>query len=540
MIAKNREVVILALLIVLAFGVRIYKVTFSPEGLYIDETSIGYNAYSLLTTGKDEHGVSWPLFFEAFGEWKLPVYIYAVWLTQIFLGPSDLSVRLPAVLFGSFSVVLMYLWVKEFLNRTSLDRNVATLTSQRKRNFLFFKEACHQTDPDLKNKTVNLTPAFLAGFLLAISPWHYQFTHTGFEASAAIFFILLGLWLFFRAINYKTGLTLNFSILAFISALYSYNSARIVVPGLLFLLVILFYRSFKFWEWLKAALIFLLTSWPFMLFSISPAGWVRARQASIFFSNTSNPMAVFLINYWQNISPMTLFFRGEPTIAHLTIYRWGLMYLVELPLFFLGLINLLWRRNRLTACILGFTIIGFIPPAIGNLSPHALRGSLVIPAVIFISVWGFTVLQKNIKHQTGVLAIYIIILWFSLFNFLNTYHNYYTVHAGWDWQIGIKRATKQIKKLQNTVSDIYINNRNWGATTIAFLWYLQFPPIELHNAADKNNLGKYHFEAKTSSAIPSNSVYVGAEAYFANDPQFKLVDTIYYPDGAVAFYIWGN
>ena len=44
----------------------------SPPGLYVDEASIGYNAWTMARFGVDEHGIHVPLFFEAFGEYKNP------------------------------------------------------------------------------------------------------------------------------------------------------------------------------------------------------------------------------------------------------------------------------------------------------------------------------------------------------------------------------------------------------------------------------------------------------------------------------------
>src|SRR3989344_4109744 len=100
----QRITLVLVGVVILGFAIRLYKITSSPAGIYIDEASIGYNAYSLITTGKDEHGQFLPLWFYAFGEYKLPVYIYLVAYTQIFLGPTDLSVRLPAVILGSLTI----------------------------------------------------------------------------------------------------------------------------------------------------------------------------------------------------------------------------------------------------------------------------------------------------------------------------------------------------------------------------------------------------------------------------------------------------
>ena len=47
-----------------------------PMGFYVDESSIGYNAHLIALSGVDEHGVRWPLYFQAFGEYKNPLYIY--------------------------------------------------------------------------------------------------------------------------------------------------------------------------------------------------------------------------------------------------------------------------------------------------------------------------------------------------------------------------------------------------------------------------------------------------------------------------------
>ena len=149
----------------LGFLIRVYKITDSPPALYVDETSIGFNAYSIVTTGRDEHGVKLPLFFEAFGEYKLPVYIYLVAAVQLILGPTDLSVRLPAVIFGTLTVTLTYFLAKEIFSRS-------------------------------KNYLVKEWAPAVAGLMMAVSPWHFLFSRPGFEASVAVFLFILGLTLF--------------------------------------------------------------------------------------------------------------------------------------------------------------------------------------------------------------------------------------------------------------------------------------------------------------------------------------------------------
>ena len=69
--------VALVLVVLLGFVLRFYKVVLDPPSLNWDEVSIGYNAYSILKTGRDEWGKFMPVHFKAYGEYKLPVQIYS-------------------------------------------------------------------------------------------------------------------------------------------------------------------------------------------------------------------------------------------------------------------------------------------------------------------------------------------------------------------------------------------------------------------------------------------------------------------------------
>ena len=60
----NRYIFTLLLAIV-ALGaiLRFYDLASNPPGFYTDEASIGFNAYTILTSAQDEHGAFFPLFF---------------------------------------------------------------------------------------------------------------------------------------------------------------------------------------------------------------------------------------------------------------------------------------------------------------------------------------------------------------------------------------------------------------------------------------------------------------------------------------------
>ena len=86
------------LLALVAFAVLVLVVQYTgltdrPTGFYLDESSFAWNAWSLVTTGADEHGRSWPLFFESFGDWKTAPYIYLLAAVFAITGPSILAAR---------------------------------------------------------------------------------------------------------------------------------------------------------------------------------------------------------------------------------------------------------------------------------------------------------------------------------------------------------------------------------------------------------------------------------------------------------------
>ena len=103
------------LILIVAFFLitRLYKITEIPGSVYWDEASIGYNAYSILETGKDEWGKVSPFHFKAFGEFKLPVYIYLLVPFIKIFGLNEFSVRFPGVLFSLGVIIFTFLLGKK-------------------------------------------------------------------------------------------------------------------------------------------------------------------------------------------------------------------------------------------------------------------------------------------------------------------------------------------------------------------------------------------------------------------------------------------
>src|SRR3989344_4727435 len=172
-------------ILLLAAFLRFYKLGQVPSGFVNDEAAFGYNAYSILKTGRDEFGQFLPVIFHSFGEGKLPGYIYLTIPSVLIFCLNEFAVRLPSALFGTLTVWLIY----ELVKKTGKD----------------------------------ITWALLAALVLATLPWHIHFSRAAFEANVALFFVTLGTWLWFKKRR-------SLSLASFIVSLFTYNAARLFVP----------------------------------------------------------------------------------------------------------------------------------------------------------------------------------------------------------------------------------------------------------------------------------------------------------------------
>jgi 4-amino-4-deoxy-L-arabinose transferase-like glycosyltransferase len=306
--------------------------TANPPSLYWDEASIGYNAYSILKTGQDEWGTSYPLNFRAFGEFKLPVYIYTVAVFEFILGPTELAVRLPAVLFSLVSVFLTFL-----IGRKIYD-----------------------------NKIVGL----VAAFVVTIIPWWFLISRVGYEANSGLMFYLLGVYLWLHTKKWRFGLFA--AVISFGLSLYSYNSFRIVTPLTITFLLL----TSRPWEgnirekWralLLSGILMALILIPVIKFTLTENS--RFQTVGIFNQPSSQIVKAFTLNYLSHLSPDFLLISGDKNLRSHIGYG-GSLYWPLLPLLVIG-IYASWKNKIYLPLVL--VLIGIIPAAITKESPHVLR-----------------------------------------------------------------------------------------------------------------------------------------------------------------------
>ena len=151
---------ILLFLVSVSFFARIFYLGGVPPGLSNDEADIGYDAYSLLLTGKDQWGVKFPITFKGFGDYRLPVYTYAVVPFVKIFGLNATAVRLPSAI-SAIGIILATFFLGKIL---------------------FGKRA-----------------GLFAAFFAAFAPWVFGMTRVGIESPMATALFLFGLILFLRS-----------------------------------------------------------------------------------------------------------------------------------------------------------------------------------------------------------------------------------------------------------------------------------------------------------------------------------------------------
>ncbi|MEX2028034.1 MAG: glycosyltransferase family 39 protein [Candidatus Curtissbacteria bacterium] len=464
---------LLLCVLLLAACLRFYKLDSYPVSLSWDEAAIGYNAFSIAKTGQDEYGEKFPLLFQSFNDWKLPGYIYVDAVFVKTFGLSEFWVRFPSALFGTIAVLLTFL-----LFRKILDEKVG----------------------------------LAAAFLMAISPWHLQFSRAAFESNAALTIILLGLTLLFYGFQRKSFAVLSVPVLTL--SLYFYYSPRIFVPLILLFVLILYKKeiSKNYKYYLLGAAIAVLVAVPIVTKIISPQGLKRVQEVSLFSdvsiiqpyvaakSINSNPLSMIFLNrriplafeslhsYFAHLSPGFLFFGDDPNPRHRTIYH-GNLYLIEIPLLAWGLwILLKQKENKPKWLLIAWLLLAPIPAAFAREFPHGLRALLMVPAVVTLSGIGL-VAALRLRFAKLVIAL---VFTLSIVNYLFNYYVIYPQTNSRAWAYGYKQAIQQSQSLENSHDKIIFSGNYWKP----YIFYLFYSAIDPHfyiREGTQEKVGKYQF-----------------------------------------------
>lgn len=533
--------ILLFVIIAIAVFLRFYQLSSNPPSLTWDEAAWGYNAYSLGLDGKDEFGKFLPItYLESFGDFKPPVYAYLSVLPVKLFGLTEFSTRFASAFFGILTIIFTFLLVKKIFPSFDSKFQIAT--------------------------------ALLSAFLLAISPWHILLSRAAFEANVATFFIVCGVYLFLSALENNRWM-LVLSLFSFVVSMYTFNTARIVVPLLLFGLIVANWKFLLFKMKFQVVISILISGFlflPLFLFLLTPQARLRFKEVNIFsdisvinrtnqeIQNDGNSTlskllhnrrfvygVEYLRHYFDNLNPQFLFIKGDGN-PKFSIQDVGQLYIWEIPFFLVG-IFLLFRKREGNWWILPYWLfIGIIPAASARETPHALRIETIIPTMQILTAYGLYYVISNTKFRIlkfGIKNVLIVgVFVAAIFNFLYFYHNYFVHYPrefSGEWQYGYKDAVSFMEE-KSSFYDRIVVTESLGRPYIYTLFYTKYSPEKFRQEAviEREALGFVHVKKYSKFVFAKNvsmevkkdikSLYIDTPDAVPNDAhiveKFKLLN----------------
>lgn len=459
-----KNTIIFAVILLLALFLRIYNLDKLPPSLNWDEVSLGYNTYSILKTDQDEWGQTLPLSFRAYGDYKLPAYVYVDVPFVAIFGLNEWGVRLPSALAGVGTVF-----------------------------FIFFI---------LRQLTKNISISLWGAFVVSILPWSVILSRIALEANLSLFFTTGAFYFFLKGVEQKKYLLIS-SIL-FGLTIFTYNSSRIVTPLLVLFLGILFFQKLKnkfAAVSLFIFLIFFLVALPNALLQDSSARYkwtsivdqgainrinelrgssaLPSVLASLRYNKITYAAPEIIKNYISHFDPRFLFITGGSNYQY-SVPGQGLFLLILLPFLLLGLWKICKEKFKWQWMILAWMFIAPIPPAITRDAPHALRALMMIPPLVIIICLGLPFRKWVVWGVT-------ILLLGNFYLFWQNYTGEYTKNYSWSWQYGYKEVVDYIKQNNNQYEQIFITKK-YGEPHESLLFYMKFDPKKYQT---EQNLVRY-------------------------------------------------
>lgn len=557
----KKTLILLSAIAILAIFLRFFRLGAVPSSLNWDEAAMGYDAYSILRTGKDQYGHFLPLTFQSLNDFKPPLYEYLLVPSVAIFGLTEFAVRLPSALFGCCSILFLFFLVYELFPKISYRRQLALLSS----------------------------------FLLAISPWHLFFSRVAFETNVATSLIIGGLATFLLAQRKKHFFPT--SAIMFGLALFSYHSARLITPVLIVLLIGLNYQVRKsnrnFIAFLSIfATFFLITlvftfnknaQLRFLTINDFDSETTRVNSESIktaeaaqgyFFSSkvfhnqkisffTYGNLQKFIKNYFSHFS-LSFWILGDNN--PLRQPNFNLVYFWEPLAIYLGVYIFLKKYRAKNNLILFLaTLLAPVPASTVWQAPSTVRAHFLVPFLTIFSALGSISAVRFAKFNFKYLDIVklfsffplAVLMIYSIGSYLHNSLVHYNREKSQEWFLEKKEAAITTWKIHNRYHKVLVSNKKTDWPLVFFLFYTKYDP-QTYLEKDKGTISgdfranqkfaNYEFIFFNQSNTPADGNFlIVAYPEELTDTQidnstktFKPIQTIYYLNGEPAMKIVQN
>lgn len=543
--------VLVIILMLIGGGLRFYQIAENPPGLNIDEVAFGYNAYSILKTGRDEYGKWLPLSFRSVGDYKNPVPVYLMSLSVRFFGLNEFAVRFPNAFIGTLSIFVFFA--------------------------LFFK------------LTKSFTLATIGAALTAFSPWHIYYSRYAYEGLIATTCLSLGIFCLFNVLVGRKLFILPAAIFLALAP-YTYYSTRLITPLLVGAFLFINHKQINknnFWP--------LLISLSTTILLVSPLIWSiffgpdATRANMVFLGNDVEYTRLINLNhliplrqsildlpnfapvldgislslfwfkrYINYLQPDFLFLSGL-NMTSSGSFGLGLMYFFEIPFFIFGLISLIRKRIANSALIVSWLLIGLLPASLANNEQHAGRSLVILPMLVLVSSFGlfkFLHFLLEVKRfwikSIFTLAVSGVIL-LSWIHALVVFSVHFPVEKSEAFMYGSKEAALYIKenadKYREVVFDPVRGADGPYIVSVPYLYtlfYLQVDPAKYQAAQKIDSQDTFGFDKYVFRPIDWRSDRYKKGVLFIGSPWriplqdldgVNVLKKIYLKDGRLAYLI---
>jgi len=432
---------LLIIITISAFMVRVVNSNYPP--LLWDEASIGYNAYSILKTARDEYGQILPIVFKSFGDYKPGLYIYLVVPFMAVFGLSELSVRLPSIIIGSLLPLLLYILI-------------TTLNSKAKKL------------------------GIIAAILLTFNPWNIHFSRGAWETNILIFELLLGSIIFLK--NKYLASAVIFGV-----SLYTYQASKLLTPFMV--LNLFWYKKLLPVEFIVVMGIFIVPVVFGMVFGQdsnrlkvmnlmtyhrpeTETNIIKQESNNIdyqlFYSHPIYFSRNFFMRYFNFYSTKFLIFEGDwNTMRHSAPYTGVILY-PSLIFLIIGLLIAIKQPIHHRFFIF-WLLFAPIPAALSLDIIQAVRGlNLSIPIIYFTALGLSSIVNKKIIYITVISYLG------SFIYYSDLYYNHLTKIKAEQSLVGYKQAINYIQ--DNSPGRQVIITNFYGQAYIYYLFYNKYSP----------------------------------------------------------------
>ena len=538
---------ILIIFILIGSFLRLWKLSNIPPQLTTDEVALGYNAYSILKTGKDEYGKVLPLIFQSYGDYKPGLYIYFTIPSIAIFGLNEFSTRLPSALGGILTILLVYLIVKKLFKNNKL--------------------------------------ALISSLVAAINPWLIFFSRGAWEANFSLTLTLLGVYFFLLFLEKPKYLI--FSAFFFALTLLTYQGAKLSSLSVLISLFVAFYKK----EWFKekkyliiSFLVGLVVSLPiifsmfqgktgrlavFSIFSYPrPIEYLEAQLNQgnekkgdlnyyLFHSEAFNFVRGIFGRYFNNFSGKYLFFEGDyQNQRHSSPYQ-GQMLIAEIIFLIIGMFSIIKNEdNKSKIFVFLWLLLAPLSASLSRDQVSAVRTiNFAIPLVILVSFGINYLINLKGKYSKLIMCVFGIFYLASFYYYLDSYFIHLPKNNDQFIYNHYKELVEEIAPIKDSYSLIEFQ-QSYAQPYMYFLFYSKYDPVKYQkeNSFVQSNFGDVGLVEKLDNIKFVNTVYMDyfpdvrplllvgnaiafPEEKILSNEGVNIIKKIKYLDGSPAYYI---